>query len=228
MDNLLLNYFQNRMDREAANIQQLGIGGPVITLSREYGCPGKKIATMLADRILAEKNVEWTMISKEVLETLAEELNLNPSVVEDLANFEDRRITDYIALLLSKDYYPGEQKIKNTLSDIILSFATKGNTIIVGRAGFNICNQIEKSFHIRLVAPIEWRIDYMSKKRNISYPDAMKLVEEMSRKREQFLKFFMDNQKYDISFDSTYDCSQITDNEIVTKVMSDLERKEII
>lgn len=228
MDNLLIDYFRNRMERTTGKVEEIKEPGPVITLSRDYGCPGKRIATLLADRILAEKQTTWTMINKEILETLAKELNLNPSVVKDIANFEDRPLTDYIALLFSKDYYPGEQKIKNTLTEIILSFAQKGHTIIVGRAGIYITKHIEKSYHIKLQAPMGWRIDYMSEKMGISYPDAMILVEEMSRKREQFLKFFAVQKKEEISFDATFDCSQVSDDEIISHVMADLEKKGIV
>ncbi|MCF8370072.1 MAG: cytidylate kinase-like family protein [Bacteroidales bacterium] len=228
MDNLLIDYFHNRMERTTSKVEEVKEPGPVITLSRDYGCPGKRIATLLVERIKAEKQTDWTMISKEILETLATELKLNPSVVNDIAHFEDRGLGDYLALLLSKDYYPGEQKIKNTLSEIILSFAKKGHTIIVGRAGIYITKQIEKSYHIKLFAPIEWRIDYMSAKMSISYPDAMRLVEDMSRKREQFLKFFAVQKKEDITFDATFDCSQVSDDEIISHVMADLEKKGIV
>ena len=40
MDNLLGNYFQNRMERESETVEEIRDPGPVITLSREYGCPG--------------------------------------------------------------------------------------------------------------------------------------------------------------------------------------------
>lgn len=228
MDNLLIDYFKNRMEREAGTVKEIMVAGPVITLSREYGCPGKRIVSLLADRINQQKQVKWTMISKEILETLAQELNLNPSVVKDLANFEDRPLSDYFALLLSKDHYPGEHKIKNTLSEIILSFARKGHVIIVGRGGFYITQHIEKSYHIKLLAPIEWRIDYISQKLGISYPDAMIRVEEMSRKREQFLKFFAVQKKQDTTFDATFDCSQVSDDDMVSQVMADLEQRAII
>ncbi|MEA3446491.1 MAG: cytidylate kinase-like family protein [Bacteroidota bacterium] len=228
MKNLLIDYFRNRMDKEHSEAIGVDESGPLITLSRDYGCPGKNIATMISNEIQKKYGQQWKMISKEILETLAKELHLNPSVVQDLANFEDRRLTDYIALLLSKDYYPGEIKIKKTLCEIILSFANKGNTIIVGRAGFYISKHINRSFHIKLYAPIEWRIDYMSEKRGLSYPDAMKLVEEMSHKREQFLNYFAIQKKKDVEFDALYDCSLLSSEQIVSKVMTELEQRNIL
>ena len=225
MDNLFIEYFKTRMDRNHSEVPEEKEPGPLITLSRDYGCPGKRIASIISDRIREKYHQEWKMISKEILETLAIELNLDPSVVKDLANFEERRLTDYIALLLSKDYYPGEMKIKNTLSEIIKSFATKGNVIIVGRAGFYITKHIERSYHIKLYAPIEWRIDYLSNKLGLSYPDAMKLVEEMSRKRQLFLKYFAVQKKQDIEFDALFDCSLLSDEQIISKIMAGLEQR---
>lgn len=223
MPNLLLKYFQQRMDNDppALSIKE---PGPVVTISREYGCPGKIVAEQLNDKINQHYNNSWKWISKEILEQLAEELKLKPSVIEDINNFKDRGFSDYFALLLSKSYFPGEKRIKNAFHDILLSIANEGNAIIVGRAGYYITNHLQKSYHVRLYAPLEWRVDRFSEKRELSYQDAMKQVEDMNKNRLQFLEYFRDNKKQNKPFNQEFDCSVNSIEQIVDQIWSDLEK----
>ena len=220
MDDLLHKYFKLRMNRVQPYLPNQEDFGPIVTISRDYGCPGKKIAEELANNLSTNYKDSWTWIDKEILEQLSKELKLNPSVVNDLSNFTDRKLSDYIALIFSTDYYPGEKKIKNTMAEIITSFANKGNVVIVGRAGFILTSHIKKSFHIKLTAPFEWRVDQISEKRGISYPDAIIIVEEFKIKREQFLKFYSSSTNDDLNFHAFYDCSLMTDEQIISDTIN--------
>lgn len=224
MENLLLNYFQKRMHKESDVVAPSREEGPVITITREYGCPGKIIAQQIVNQINTRDNHSWKWISKEILESLAQELKLQPSVIRDIKNFDERKTTDYLALLFTGDYYPGEIKIKNTLTDIILSFAREGHAIIVGRAGYQITNAIEKSYHISLKAPLEWRIEHICQRMNINYLEGLKQVEIMSAKRESFLKYF-DKTGAMKPFDAVFDCSLTSNEEIEQVVLMDLRQR---
>jgi len=224
MENLLLNYFQKRMQKESDAVTPSLEEGPVITITREYGCPGKLIAQQLVTEINHRSQPNWKWISKELIESLAMELKLQPSVIQDIKNFDERKTTDYLALLFTGDYYPGEMKIKNTLSDIILSFAREGRVVIVGRAGYQITNAIEKSFHISLKAPMEWRIEHICQRMNLSYLDGLKQVEQWSLKRENFLSYF--NKTTALKpFDAVFDCSISSDEEIIQVTLMELRKK---
>ena len=87
MSNVLLTYMRKRFNFESAAVpKKKHAPGPVITISREYGCPAKHLAERLAaglNKIEVEnysKN-RWQWISKEILDESARELNLNPSMV---------------------------------------------------------------------------------------------------------------------------------------------------
>jgi cytidylate kinase len=228
MENLLVKYFQLRMEKENSPVYHEREPGPVITISREVGCPGKTIAGMLVEKIAESGVTGWKWVDKEILEQIALELHLTPSIMEDISKYEDRRLTDYIALLLSRDYYPGEKRIKNKWSEIINNLAGAGQVIIVGRAGFYITGYIPKSYHVRLYAPEEWRIDYIAEKKGCSFQDSMKLVEEMSRKRKQFLGYFESERKVGTNFNREFDCSVMTHEEIVNQMFADIRSIDLI
>ena len=227
MDNLLLKYFKLRMERNPEFKPEFNEPGPVITISREFGCPGKRVAEKFANELTKHTKEEWNWIDKEIINQLSEELKLNPSTVDDLANYTDRKLSDYLALMFSSDYYPGEKKIKNTLSEIILSFANNGNVVILGRAGYLICGKIKRSFHIKLIAPMEWRIDKVSEKKDISYHDAIKFIDEFEIKRDQFQKFFSSGVPNDNDFDIIFDCSVKSDEEIISETFKLIRENRI-
>ena len=74
MSNILLEYMRNRFSAEKSNKAHSNKKlGPVVTISREYGCPAKRLAGMLSsalNRIELENYTKnhWSWIGKEILE----------------------------------------------------------------------------------------------------------------------------------------------------------------
>ena len=62
MSNILINYMKNRFKYESVSPTKKHLkAGPVITISREYGCPAKQIA----DKLSTELNrIEFENYSK--------------------------------------------------------------------------------------------------------------------------------------------------------------------
>ena len=136
--------------------------GPVVTISREVGCPAKKIAGELTDYLNTlkkgrSKDHPWHWISKEIMLESARELQVDSSQIQHVFDYKSRGILEDLLLAQSKDYYKSDQKIRTTIAKVIRKFANDGNAIIVGRGGVAITRDIPKSLHIFLEAPLEWR-----------------------------------------------------------------------
>ena len=125
-------------------------------------------------------------ISKEIIEESAKELNLTPSLIQDLSNYKHSSFFENLALFFQDEFYPGDAKIKNTIAKFIHTAAEEGNVIIVGRAAEAITKSIPQAFHVRLKAPIEWRAEVVSKQEGISLSDATKMCTENDKRRLQF------------------------------------------
>ena len=70
-------------DRVVEDISKKSEPGPVITLSREYGCPSKIIAARLAETLSSKtrvkgKEVKWKFVTKEIMAESARELQVDP------------------------------------------------------------------------------------------------------------------------------------------------------
>lgn len=224
MENLFLKYMRERTGKRKSPGSVYASAGPVITISREYGCPGKQIAKKLSE-ILSERNrrlgreSDWRWISKEIIEESARELKLTPSLIQDLSDYKRHSFFENLALFFSEDYYPGDAKIKNTIAKFIHSAAVEGNVVIVGRAGEAITKNIKNSIHVKLQAPIEWRAEVVSHLENISISDAKKQCVDQDRRRAQFRNYF-ERERPDIDFfDMMFNCKVLTDDEIVEMLM---------
>ncbi len=224
MENLFLKYMQERSGRKKSRNQEFVAPGPVITISRDYGCPGRRIARKLSET-LTEKNLrhglnkEWRWISKEIIEESARELKLSTPLMQELSEYKQKGFFENLALFFSDEFYPGDAKIKNTIAKFIYSAALEGHVIIVGRAGEAITKNFEKSFHVKLQAPLEWRSEVVANSYGMTIQEAKKEALEMDRRRIMFRNYF-ERERADVDyFDVFYNCATMTDEEIVESIL---------
>jgi len=207
--------------------------GPVVTISRDYGCPAKQIARELSsalNRTEAEyySNEHWRWISKEILDKSAQELNLKRDLVREVINNEQDGIVDDIILSLSHREYPGDIKIKRTIRDVIRSFAEHGHVIIVGRGGVSITRDIQYSLHVRIQAPLEWRINQVGKEQMMSLSDARKKIIHVDTQRSQLRKYYDRHNRGGDNFDVVFNYLTLDEEDIVSSIVSIMESRDMI
>ncbi len=225
-DNILFKY----MDRISVKKVPQYKPGPAITISRESGCFAVEIAEKLAVR-LSEKNQKvsgknWNWISKEIISEAAIKLQTNETHVKRFLDGVSSNFLGDILASFSKPY-ASDDNLKSTIKNVVQTYAEQGNVIIVGRGGFFIAQNIVQALHIKLIAPKSWRIETLAKKQNISLIDAQKQVEENDKKRENFLKFFLEKEDENSMFHVIFNCEKLTADEIVNQIMLMAEEKRM-
>ena len=230
----LVNYLQKRFEEQnsKSGMSELDYG-PVITLSREYGCPAKRIAEKLSEKLTQVSKSkgdkeQWKWVGKEILAEAAKELSVDPSRIKFLFNYEQRGILDDIFASYSSKYYKSNRKIKNTVRDVIRSIGKEGHCIIVGRGGVAITHDIIKSMHVNIEAPLEWRALRVSERYNISIPKAKDYALEIDKKRRSFREQFEGKNTDYTTFDLTLNCMTLTMNEIVDIIVHTAELRDLI
>ena len=218
MENLFLNYMHERVRREEEQTEQ--DPGPVITISREYGCYGNEVAELLTKRINAiqalDKKPKWILVSHQVLHEAAEALKTKPDEISHIFGAKEKSIFGDLVSIFTKDKYLSDIQIKRAIAEIVRSYSVQGNSVIVGRAGCVIAEHIKKSVHVRLFAPFTWRVETIRKRFNISDSEAMDKVKDTDKRREAFMEFFRGNKPDSEIFDiilnrSTIDAEGIVD-----------------
>ncbi len=206
---------------------------PVVTISRDYGCPAKRLARILTSALnRIEKNNysknHWQWIGKEILDESAKELNLKSDMVQDIVNKEEGGVVDDIVMSLAHKYYPGDQKVKKTIGEVIKSFAEKGHVIIVGRGGVSITRDLPNSLHIKIQAPLEWRINDVCKNHMISLTEAKKKIQTIDLQRELIREFF-EGRKFDNSaYDVILNYMTLDEEDIISTIIRLMESKDLI
>jgi cytidylate kinase len=190
-ENLLVKYFSRYIhDNEPHRT-----GGPIITISREYGCFAQEIAEGLSDIINNKHNgingkPQWNIISKEILSRSAEELQTKPEKIEHIFDGREMGFFEEVVGSVIKNYYVRNSAIIKTVKNVIRSYAWEGNAIIIGRASCVIAADIEKSLHVKLVAPHEYRVGRIAAKYNLSRKEASEQLRHVDESRQAFLNFF--------------------------------------
>jgi cytidylate kinase len=206
--------------------------GPIITIAREMGCPGKCVARLLAQALnerkaLSGKKHEWKWVGKEIFAEAAQELNLEPQLVKQV--FEEKRgIFDEILSAQSSRYYKSDNKILNTTGKIIRSMANHGNVVVVGRGGIAFTRDIKKSLHVFLEAPMNWRASRISEKYNLTLPEAKKYAQEIDARREKYREFFKGKNTDYTWFDIRFNCMTSKPEEIVEIIIKMAELRNIL
>jgi hypothetical protein len=89
----LLKYMSDRLQDETDEYEE---AGPVITISRLYGCPAKIIAKNVSDELNMKAKVKgyndlnWSYVTKEIMSESAKELEMDPSKIKYVFDYKKK------------------------------------------------------------------------------------------------------------------------------------------
>jgi cytidylate kinase len=149
----------------------------VITVSREYGAGGGAVAQQLAEVL------GWELLDRELLHQAA--------AVEHLPD-ADLELLDEKALSMAdrfRMHAPHEQYMHG-LKEAVRQAAARRNVILVGRGTRQLLGDTPDAFHLRLVAPREWRVQRMAHLEGWTLEQAQSRCLEVDRTRERFARCF--------------------------------------
>lgn len=224
----LISYLRQRYaERES----QQQVEGPVITISREYGCAAKLVAQKLSERLSQQKDKygkthSWKWYSKEILEESAKQLQLDPSDIAHVFNYEKRSSLEEFFNSFAH-HYPSDKKIRNTIAKVIREIAVHGHAIIVGRGGIALTRDISRSLHIHLHAPLEWRAARVSERYGCTLERAKEKCIEIDKKREEFKNYFQGKGTDYTWPDLTINCMTLSVDEIVEIIAKTVELRNM-
>jgi cytidylate kinase len=165
----------------------------VITVSMKPGSGGTLVAQEVADRL------GFDYFHRGIIEGIAKSAKIRASVIDTLEK-ERLGIEDFISSLYKDQYlYPGIYmqhlvKVVNTIAD-------HGRAVIVGR-GANFILPPEERFSVRVVAPLEIRIQNVARAYKVSAEKVKKRVIGRESRRSAFIR---KSYNADISDPENYD-----------------------
>lgn len=158
----------------------------IVTISREYGSGGRKIAKQLAQVMGLD------FYDHRIITQAARQLGLSEVEVEA----KEQRLGNHLLYdFLAQFYDFSEQRaapdrLFAAEKQIILSAAQKGNCVIVGRCANAICQQFPNAYHIFLHADDAYKIEQIMQREHLDRDAAVKLVTDINRQRFNHYKYY--------------------------------------
>lgn len=226
----LSKYLSARFAGEYSKLNESNQKGLVVTISRDTGCDAAPIAEEVIKHLNSSqksgKKPLWQFVSKEIFEKSAKELNIKAETFDTLENTRDKNFVEDILQSFSTEKYPSDYKIKKTYKEIIKSVAKSGGVIILGRGGVAIVNHNHKNLHVKLTAPLEWRVKKVAKEYGTTEAKALKHIKESDAQRDKFKKYYMGRKVQYTDYDVVLNVSSLTKKEIASTIEAMVDAKK--
>ncbi|MEI8038272.1 MAG: cytidylate kinase-like family protein [Verrucomicrobiota bacterium] len=161
---------------------------PSITISRQIGCGSMAIAEELCTLLQAHTTepCHWTVFDKNLVEKVLEEHKLPKEVAKFMQEDHVSAIQDAVEEILG--LHPSSRTLWQQTSETILHLAELGQVILMGRAANVITREMNSVFHVRLIAPLEIRVQQVMARDQLDHKTALRFTEQVDAGRRRYLK----------------------------------------
>jgi CMP/dCMP kinase len=172
----------------------------IMTISRQYGAGGSEVARRVAEAL------GWRLVDNEMIDRVATRTGLPPEEVaekeerapgflERLSRALSRASPELFPAPADKVPEPEEATLVKVTETVVAEIAAEGRVVMVGRAGPAVLRGKYDALHVRLVAPLEFRVRRMRAEGrlgkdggDVSDDAARKEVAEVDANRARYLK----------------------------------------
>lgn len=220
------DYFDERY-RQSVLSNLASEDGPVITISRLTGCDARETAALIVEKLNSiHKTTKWKWVDKDIIFSIAKELNIDTQRVESY--YKGIKLSNLSEMIMAfSGGFVSDLRVKKAIKDVVLTICKEGYIVLVGRGGVSIAHNVRDSLHVRLVAPFEWRVDNVMRKKEMGKDIAQKFVIDTDEKRDDLIRTFLDKKVKNIDslFDVTLNRQTYSIPVIADLVVSMYDRK---
>jgi len=169
----------------------------VITISRELGSDGDRIADLVCEKL------GYSRVDKAVLMEIAEESGVDVEAVRQLEESFTQRarlVSDEMTSLYRKQRsaFEGrgvmdEKTYGEVLKETLEEYAARDNFVVVGRGGQMVLQAWPTALHIRLFADVKVRAQRITERESVSEAQALRLVEQSDERKRQYVRHMFNN-----------------------------------
>lgn len=186
---------------------------PFITISRQIGTGGDTFAQMLVERLnriaaartAAIESPEgplnviaphiWRGFDRELIEQIAADAHLSAHIIESLENASHTWIEEFFAGLGHSDRgNPSELAIFKRVVATVRVLAHAGRVVLVGLGGVFITRNLPGGIHIRVTAPLDFRVHALARQHNLGEVEARARVRTVDENRHAFYRKYWPGQ----------------------------------
>ncbi len=187
----------------------------ILTISREYGSGGRDIGRLVAERLgyryvdkerlfedLGQAGKRWGRMARELDEVC-------PTVWERY----DWQYRGYVA----------------QVEALILAYAAEDKVVIIGRGGSFLLKEVPFCLRVRLVAPVEVRIERIMVRESLNRTAAQRLITQVDGDRACFIKAnYGRDWDADDLYDMTLNTAGLTYEQVAELLINGLADKDLL
>lgn len=166
---------------------------PTLTISRQAGCGAlevaEKLVTFLQPR-MPKGAPPWTVFDRNLMEKVLHDHNLPARLAKFLPEDRMTELQDIVDEVFG--LHPPSWTVVRQISETILQLAELGGVILIGRGANVITAKLPNAFHVRLVAPLENRVEHAREFYQMSQKAAREFCLKADRGRRRYLKKYFD------------------------------------
>ncbi len=198
---------------EGAADKKGAINYPVITVAREPGSGGSIVAQKVADLL------DFYYFHNDIIKGIAKSADVNERVMESIEKERMTGIEDFISSLLNKEYIWSGLYLEH-LVKIIKIIAEHGRAVIVGR-GANFIIRPKNRFSVRIIAPVDIRVQHVSRTYGVPESEAKKRILTRESKRRKFIKeAFGEDVENPIHYDIVLNAERLSTEAIAESIIN--------
>ena len=159
----------------------------VLTISRMFGTGARELGESLAERL------GYSFFDHELIQMVAEQANVSADWVDTMERTAEGKFQKFLGTLVPKglmemilnaDYGDREEEIyTDMLGHVIQKIAAEDNAIVLGRGGQYILKDRPETYHVLLVADLDYRIDHIRKRFELTKRQALLAVAMEDKRR---------------------------------------------
>ena len=153
--------------------------GLTIAFSRESGARGSTIGRRVG------RKLDWPVYDQELLEYMAQDAVVRQGVLENLTPVAAAWVEEQLQQLLREQNLSQHPSIQN-LARVVLALGAQGDAVLIGRGAGYILPR-ESTLHVRMIAPLEERIGYMSEWLRLTRDEAAATVQQRDVRRSEYI-----------------------------------------
>ena len=162
-----------------------------VTISRQAGCGAFVVAEKLAHYLQGHSAGDacpWTVFDRNLIDKVLEDHGLPACLAKFLPEDRVSELEDLMADVFG--VHPPSTTLLQQTAETVLRLAGAGNVILIGRGAHLVTTKLPHVLHVRLVAPLEKRIEHCVEAYNMTRAEARKFCPREDSARRRYLKKF--------------------------------------
>jgi cytidylate kinase len=185
-----LSFINSQTVTAKSGVAEVGLRRAV-TISRQAGCGAVHVAEKLAAYLQQHAppvNAPWTVFDRDLMDKVLADHQLPAYLAKYLPEDRISAIEDTLADIFG--VRPNVETVVKQTAETLLKFAELGGVILIGRGGNIVTAKLPRVLHVRLVAPLDDRIERICRDDNKSPSAARKFCLDEELARTRYLKTY--------------------------------------